>query len=497
MKRRCGALIVIVLLVAGPARAVTSDEAGWTTLAAANHAHARGRGVDQLANPDYNARFWPRVADFLTGLDPAQTQLAADPYRSDWAPARGTRTPFEFPNRYGATLQGSLWLPTLPFTDPVSGAATDGPLPAVVFVSGTNAPQVQYLGIVQGLAEAGYAVMSFDPQGQGVSDSEPEPRSIYCDPEGDWREPQEFGIAEEGACAGEVRSFGDGPLYEETFFVEQRIDGPDFEAFEPHYRRTQARFIFGAFDAISWLLSDANPHRSLIDATRVGIVGHSLGAHTALNVGNGDPLGRFSAAVALDTFGPLLEAVTPTVPTMLQYGDREEFFGPYPSPPDPASIPGERHVRTFADHGVDVASFVLRGSTHLEWAYTPNPLVNPVCRPPLCTASRKGERVGLYLTLAWLDRFLKGQETGSVRGDEALQRQDAQARLVAATIDDSVDGSSIGHGWWDATAGANVPYTIAGDRLARHLSRLYRSSYAFDEHVCGDWLLCLSSPSTP
>ena len=51
-----------------------------------------------------------------------------------------------------------------------------------------------------GLAEAGYVVLTFDPQGQGQSEADGHPR--YCDPDGKWREPQEMGIREQGRCAG-------------------------------------------------------------------------------------------------------------------------------------------------------------------------------------------------------------------------------------------------------------------------------------------------------
>lgn len=484
----------------GPAEVRGADGVDWPARAAQNHAHARERAVDQLTHPEYNAGFWALALDFLEGNDPSQTRVATDPFRLDWAPGRGSHTAVSYANRYGATIHGSIWLPQLPLRDPVTAEETSGPLPVVLIVSGTAAVQTQYLGMAQGLAEAGYLVMTFDPQGQGLSDTNPNPVSFYCDPQGAWRERQELGIREEGACAGEVRSFGDRPAYEERFFVAQRMNGPDFEAFEPHYTRTHARYIFGAIDAVAWLLSEANPHRDLVDADRIGIAGHSLGAHAAFNLGNGDPHRRFAAAVMWDSFGPMLDMVEPTVPTMFQHADREELFGPYLQPPDPDSIPGRRLLLEFQDSGVDAAQLVLRGSTHSEWQYVPHSFLNPFCRPP-CTASRKGERVALYYTLAWFDRYLKGAEHPSRPGraarppraraaageHAAQQRADATRRLTARVFDGSVDGSSIGSGSWDPVAQRNLPYLIEGEAVSDHLSFLYRSSYAFAGSSCHDW----------
>ena len=65
----------------------------------------------------------------------------------------------------------------------------------------------------------------------------------------------------------------------------------------------------------------------------------------------------------------------------------------------------------------------LRHSTHLEWSFV----------PWILPADHDGERVGMYYTLAWFDRYLRGDVS-------------ADARLLATTFDDSADRSAIGAG---------------------------------------------------
>lgn len=101
-------------------------------------------------------------------------------------------------------------------------------------------------------------------------------------------------------------------------------------------------------------------------------------------------------------------------------------------------------------------------------------------------ASRYGERVGLYCTLASFDRYLKGAATPFVGGDETAQATDARGRLVAILFDDSSDRSSIGQGLFDLTTRKNKPYMIENERVPDHLSFYFRSFYAFDGPACED-----------
>ena len=130
-------------------------------------------------------------------------------------------------------------------------------------------------------------------------------------------------------------------------------------------------------------------------------------------------------------------------------------------------------------------TLVIGASSHVNWGYTPEPIVNPFVTP-IATSSRYGERVGLYFALAWFDRYLKGAATSVVRGDEAAQQANAVARLAATRFDDSVDSASIGVGVWDPVTLSNVPYRIAALDVTSELSVYFPSSYTFDSYECAD-----------
>jgi dienelactone hydrolase len=397
-------------------------------------------------------------------------------------------------NRYGIPIAGTLLLPKVPFTDPVTGQSTQGPFPTVVMVPGLGAAQQPYWGIAQGLAESGYAVLTFDPQCQGRSGCRPAPE--FCDPDGAWRDPQEMGLREQGSCAGTVPAAD--PMSDPTGFVAENAafglyaagcltNGCDEDYLAGSYRADAPVFVFGALDAVAWLLSNDDPRRSLIDETRVGIIGHSMGAYGALLAGNGDPLGRFKAAVTYDGYGRLSDTeVSPAVPTMFQLAEDEEAGGPYKTQPDPDGHTPSENALLFVGDGEDVATIALRGSTHQEWVYNP---FYQNAQLGQFVASRDGERVGLYYTLAWFDRFLKGASTPFVRGDEPAQAVNATTRLTATLFDGSSDRSSIGQGSWDPSTRQNVPYAIDGESVAEHLSFYFRSFYAFDGLGCADMRL--------
>ena len=417
---------------------------------AANVAHMTGRTRDQLTNPGYHARLAAATGPTFTAnledqaLHPTHpivslSQLvpggrAADVYRRDWAQqGRGIVVPVEYTNRDGVRIQGEVWGPTQPFTDPVTGAQVDRPYPGIVITTGSvQGYKELYWWAAQGLAEAGYVVMTYDVQGQGKSETfgHNDDGSLRCGPDG---------------CPGV-------PFQQQPNFVE------------------------GTEDALDFFLSDANPLRGMVDGDRIGIAGHSLGATAVTIVGNRDP--RVDAVVAWDN-ASLPADEEPRVPTMGQ--DAEAMFTPqaYPSPPDPDAE--NATFRRFAAAGVPAMQVALRGSTHLEWTYVPY----------ILAASKDGERVAMCYTLAWFDRWLKGQRLGRTGAQASgaeirTQAADATRRLTATTFDGSADRSAIGTGHWDPATQRNVPYTLEGDPVADHLSFYFRSSYAFDGHRCAD-----------
>ncbi|MFY9585952.1 MAG: hypothetical protein WAT66_00705 [Actinomycetota bacterium] len=507
MKPRSAALAAL-LCFGVPGASIAAGPASIAT-ALQRHAASQQRGVDMLINVDYQRRFAPLLIDYLADADP---RVETDPYLLDYpASGRANVQTIEYPNRYGATIRGHIWIPNTPFTDPVTNATGNGPFPAVIFVNGAGTRETPYWSTAQTLVENGYAVMTWDPQALGLSEANPEAQ--YCDPDGAWHDPQELGVREQGPCAGQpgepppltfaeapvetalapVLAAGGGIGGGAAFYADNQIVGVDWETASASYDSARAPFVFGAFDAVAWLLSSANPQRTLIDATRIGIVGHSLGADAALNVGNGDPLHRFGAVVTYDSAARMLPAVTPSVPTMVQASDHEVEIGPYLSAPDRSDVPVVWQTESLAASGVDHMSLVLAATGHGNWAYNPDPLIHPYAAP-MATSSRYGERAGLYFALAWFDRYLKGADTPFVRGDEAAQQADAVQRLLAPAFDESVDRTAIEVGMLDPATGGNAPYLIQGRSIRAELSDYFTSSYAFDGRACADVKTGCGSP---
>jgi dienelactone hydrolase len=441
------AAVGVVLALVGPVPAHAQDPApgtpAWHEREAQNYAHAQGRAQDRSMHPE------------------AGPPGSVDPLRAAerWNGARGEAVAIEYRNRYRARIVGHLWRP--------KPAARRGRLPAVVFVNGYGSADNAYFWAAQDLAEHGYLVMTFDPQGEGGSDSRP--ADEYCEPGGAWTQPQEMGIREQGSCAGQDPP--DTPAREAdglTFVATGKVGNEDARGTVTVYRKIAPRFVFGTLDAVAYLLSERNPWRDSVDASRVGVAGHSAGAWAALMVANGDPKRRFRAAVAMDAYHGFDFSVTGRAPTLLLQGEQENVLGPRTVPPSDPRSPDQLHATRgmFADlqrRGVDTGFYVLRGSTHGEFtdAYS--------------QASRKGQRVATQLTLAWFDAHVR---------DGAPARAGA-ARLRAERFDATADASSIGLGTHDPERG-NVPYTIAGERMADHLSFYYPSDVFAGGRLCLD-----------
>lgn len=382
-----------------------------------------GNLQDQLLNP---TRPIVSLAQLVPGGE------VTDVYRRDWEQqGRGIMVPFEYLNRDGVRIQGEVWAPPTTAVDAVTGHPLADDLPGIVITTGSiQGFKEMYWWAAQGLAEAGYVVMTYDVQGQGASEVFPhaEDGSIACTP--------------------------------------QDCPGVPFQQ--------DANFIEGTEDALDWFLSDANPLRGRVDADRIGLAGHSLGGSAVTIVGNRDP--RVDAVVGWDNAN-LPADQAPRVPTMGH--DAEAFFTPeaFPEPPDPDA--NNATHRRFVEAGIPSMQVSLRSSTHLEWTYVPY----------ILPASRDGERVSFHYTLAWFDRWLKGEahgRTGQARADVRTQLEDATRRLTLTTFDASADASAIGTGRWDPAAQQNVPYTLDGIDVADRLSIYFRSSYAFDGLTCQD-----------
>ena len=348
----------------------------------------------------------------------AQAKVA-DPFRSpeEWAAnGRGRQVKFSIINRNGAKLRARLYAPL----------DTRRTYPALTFTPGLQSYNEVNSWFAEGMAEAGYVVLIIDPQGQGDSENcghTPDGTQTTC------------------------------PTTNQPIDTKSAID-----------------FILSTPSSpYPWALGvnavgtpAFNPFWQSVNRDRLGIAGHSLGAIAVTPIGQEDP--RVDAVVAYDNLDELLDASTPRrTPALFFYTD---YAFPatgtaMTAPPSPT-----QHLGAFdqlAAANVDVMSITTRASDHYEFGYQPTPADFP--------ASRYGERVAFYYSLAWFDRYLKGDRK-------------ATARLTAYAFDDSSDRHSIGAGTYDAQLAAshasdpfagNVPYKIA-DKCTANLLSFYNAS---------------------
>lgn len=371
-----------------------------------------GRTREQSADPAYGPSVRAEVArlqSFWRGEDATEfegrpritlTRLltvpnVGDPWRNEtsWT---GTHRRLYFLNGWGAKLTADLWGPADLFD-------SDTKRPAVVITDGSiQGNSRMYWWAAQTLAAAGYVVMSYDVQGQGESETfghHPD-GSIWCGPVDQPPDTAPL-LRELGPCPGfpfqQPSVFMGGAVWAQNFFLST----PD--APWEHYQDGTGTAAY-------------NPWWDRVDADRVGAAGHSFGA-SAVSFAQGNPeLLRkpIRAIVAWDRISVCQASVRPgdacpadaLVPVNAPALDieAEDVLFPTirPRAPDPESkLAGLRHWR---DAGVDVMSLTLRASTHLEFTAV-----------PVLPASKQGEDVARYYTLAWFDRYLRDDATATDR----------------------------------------------------------------------------------
>jgi len=497
-----------------PANMPPAQSPQFLSAAVAEFAWSQGRGIDQQVNTDYVSRTSVLIPDFMLKSGGGQNlnfdhPIFHDPYVAGWGATRGRIRDVKVINRYGARLDARFYAPKLPFIDPVTGKASSGPFPTVIFIPGysgyfedsASSHFAPHEGALEQIAEHGYIVLAVSPQGQGGSETF-SPPSPYCDPNGAWKQSSEIGLHELGACAGQ-----DGPdpllvganstCYNKlaafpfgisvAVVLQSHLDPKSALDVDRFYDSFRTRFVYAALDAATWLASSADPLRSQVDLTRLGVMGHSAGSDAAVVSANGDPKHRFKVAVAWDDTAAPPDTFGPTVPTLLVRTELLPAFGPYTYPPHDEYFGGYRVGQRFLRQHVASMMLTLRGSNHEEFNYVPYSLLDPLSLGPLTNTSSRGGLVTRYYSIAWLDRWLKGATTSLPRGDEAQQIADARRRLLARTFDDSADRTSSGQGTFDPVKYVNVPYRIAGERVADHLTFFLHSQLSFDGLTCLDW----------
>lgn len=206
-------------------------------------------------------------------------------------------------------------------------APADGPYPVILALQGLATNTGVYRWWHQRFADAGYLVFAFDFSGQGASDNE-----------------------------------GDN---------------------DPGNNIEEAQ------DALTWLFAES-PVRAALDRSRVGVIGHSQGAITALGLQAVEP--RIHAVVAGAPISEQSAAfdVNP-VPVMIQTGDHDGPVAPIPFA-NPAVVRGVYDRLT-----QDRAFIVADAATHAQHT-----------NYPLLPTSTWGLEIAGRYSVAWMNLHLRG-----------------------------------------------------------------------------------------
>jgi alpha-beta hydrolase superfamily lysophospholipase len=329
-----------------------------------------------------------------------------------------------FTARNGSTLSGHVW----------SSDACTRKCPGIVITNGSiQAPEELYWFMAADLARAGYIVMTWDPQGQGFSDT-------YGD-----------GVDRNDGVPSQTGE----PFYDGT---EDALDFFFSTATRPYVPRQSCSTGTSHADKQRARVADGrdaayNPLVGRLDTARVGLAGHSLGAGAVSYVGQIDA--RVKAIVAWDNLrgpGPApyscpsgsskrpdAPAAKPALGMSADY-----FLTPTPYTSDPDRGAKGAGAQALAAAGVPTGELVIRGGTHYEFSFIPNPGFG---------ATLRGEDLVAWYTTAWFDRFVKGDRQATARlftdrwradGAEAAVDPDADGNLFSFYYDSplSLDGRS-------------------------------------------------------
>lgn len=312
-----------------------------------------------------------------------------------------------FYDRECSRLAGHVWRPR----DAV------GELPTVVFEIGSvGASETLYFWLPQLLVRHGYAVMTFEVRGQGLSD--------FATP------------------AGVL-----GTNVNPKVFWENFVDAIDFFRSSPDSPYPNELSCAGTYPTKTHVY---NPQYEFIDLDRLGIAGHSLGGigvaavqgygaegadpwpgkldvENPVNVGIAfDGLVDPDALHPVGTLGPLESVlpeflsdaateilirgfpnVAPRVPMMGQNSEYGLLTVPFLMPPD-AEI-RKRGYDKWKAANIPVYEFTIRGSTHLEWSQVPPLPGSSFCPHPETGECEGGHGLMMaeHYTAAWFDRWLK------------------------------------------------------------------------------------------
>jgi dienelactone hydrolase len=331
-----------------------------------------------------------------------------------------------FTARNGATISARIWTAVNPAATP------HAKLPGVVITNGSvQADEQMYWYAAQALAKDGYIVMTFDPQGQGQSDT------FGQTPD----ENEGFPAQSDG------RPFFDGTEDAINFFLSNPKHPyqpvPSCETGTSHAAK-QAERVKRGLDAAY------NPLWAEVKSGGIGLAGHSYGAAGVSYIAQWDP--RVNAVVAWDNLaqpdpnqktgasggGPAEKPCpsTPadrTVPPITKPGlgmSADYFLPPTPNKelPDPQAKSTVSHVYSTA--GVDSGQVIIRGGSHLDFSFIPNQAFG---------ASLRGADEIAWYTSAWFDKYIKHQRSADKRLLTNRWREDP----IEAAVDRHNDGNAF------------------------------------------------------
>jgi dienelactone hydrolase len=339
---------------------------------------------------------------------------AGDVRLYDWeSKGYGIVEPVLFTARNGATISGHVW------------ATRNGPAkrPGIVITNGSvQAPEQLYWFAAQTLAKAGYVVLTSDPQGQGQSDGRGEAPD----------ENEGFPAQSDG------RPFFDGTQDALDFFLSTPKSvfkpRPSCNTGTSHAPKQNRRVAAG-------LNTAHNPFWNMINPSKIGLAGHSFGAAGVSFIGQKDP--RVSAIVAWDNLGnpstsgglpvsdcpadPSSHAPAPiTKPALGMSADYGLTPSVFTSDPDP--LAKSQASLAYSDAGVDTGEIVIRGGTHYEFSFIPNPAFGGTLR---------GIDEVAWYTTAWFDKYVK-KDSGA---DKRLLTTRWQHDAAEASVDPDNDGN--------------------------------------------------------
>ncbi len=339
----------------------------------------------------------------------------------------GIVRPVLFTARDGATISGHIW------------ATVAGPAkrPGIVITNGSvQADEEMYWYAAQTLAKDGYVVLTFDPQGQGQSDTFGQTPDTY-----------------EGVPAQTTGT----PFYDGTEDAIDFLLSTPQHPYEPvpscstgtsHDAKQNARVKAG-FDTAY------DPFWQLLNPGAIGLAGHSYGAAGVSYIAQWDP--RVKAVVAWDNLGgpgpnegaipgggsssnggigearcPADPADRRVVPITKPALGISADYGLPPTPnislPKPAAKEAESLV--YSKAGDDSGEIVIRGGSHLDFSWIPNQAFG---------ASLRGPDITDWYTSAWFDKYLKHEPGADARLLSGRWRDDP----VEAGVDPNHDGNGF------------------------------------------------------